>query len=135
MKNLLLSLTFFAMASFANAQTDEPTNNDGGTQLSESNLNLGIDLQTKYIWRGMEMITQDAAPVVFPSLNYSNKGFYAYVMGGYAFNGKYSEVDLMTIIILLPQFHRISTSISRLAKRDIGLKLLSRLPLKRYLFI
>ena len=61
MKNLLLSLTFFAMASFANAQTDEPTNNDGGTQLSESNLNLGIDLQTKYIWRGMEMITQDAA--------------------------------------------------------------------------
>ena len=60
----------------------------------ESNFHLGVDLQTKYIWRGMEMMTQDAAPVVFPGLNYSNKGFYAYVLGGYAINGKYAEVDL-----------------------------------------
>lgn len=60
----------------------------------ESNFHLGLDLQTKYIWRGMEMITNDAAPVVFPCLNYSNKGFYAYAMGGYSINGKYAEVDL-----------------------------------------
>ena len=60
----------------------------------ESNFHLGLDLQTKYIWRGMEMMTEDATPVVFPCLNYSNNGFYAYAMGGYAFNGKYSEVDL-----------------------------------------
>ena len=60
----------------------------------ESNFHLGVDLQTKYIWRGMEMMTVDAAPVVFPGLNYSNKGFYAYAMGGYAINGKYAEVDL-----------------------------------------
>lgn len=59
-----------------------------------SNFHLGVDLQTKYIWRGMEMMTEDAAPVVFPGLNYSSKGLYAYVMGGYAINGKYSEVDL-----------------------------------------
>jgi len=59
-----------------------------------SNLHLGLDVQTKYIWRGMEMITEDASPVLFPGLNYSNKGFYAYVLGGYAINGKYSEVDL-----------------------------------------
>lgn len=60
----------------------------------ESNFHLGLDLQTKYIWRGMEMMTEDAAPVVFPGLNYSNKGIYAYVMGGYSINGKYAEVDL-----------------------------------------
>lgn len=60
----------------------------------ELNFHLGVDLQTKYIWRGMEMMTVDAAPVVFPQINYQNKGLYAYVMGGYAINGKYSEVDL-----------------------------------------
>ena len=64
------------------------------TLARESNFHLGLDLQTKYIWRGMEMITEDAAPVVFPTVNYQNKGFYAYVMGGYSLNGKYSEVDL-----------------------------------------
>lgn len=59
-----------------------------------SDFHLGLDLQTKYIWRGMEMMTIDAAPVVFPQLNYQSNGLYAYVMGGYAINGKYSEVDL-----------------------------------------
>ena len=60
----------------------------------ESDFHLGVDIQTKYIWRGMEMMTEDAAPVVFPCLNFSNKGFYAYAMGGYSINGKYAEVDL-----------------------------------------
>lgn len=60
----------------------------------ESNFHLGVDLQTKYIWRGMEMITEDAAPVVFPQLNFQSGGLYAYCMGGYSMNGKYSEVDL-----------------------------------------
>ena len=40
------------------------------------------------------MITEEAAPVVFPALSYQNKGFNAYVMGGYSLNGRYSEVDL-----------------------------------------
>lgn len=59
----------------------------------KSNFHLGIDLQTKYIWRGMEMMTNEAAPVVFPQINYQYKGLFAYVMGGYSINGKYSEVD------------------------------------------
>ena len=42
----------------------------------------------------MEMISKDAAPVVFPQVKYQNKGWCAYVMGGYAINGKYAEVDL-----------------------------------------
>lgn len=60
----------------------------------KSNFHLGLELQTKYVWRGMEMMATDAAPVLFPNLNYQYKGFYAYVMGGYSVNGKYAEVDL-----------------------------------------
>ncbi len=63
-------------------------------QKHESNFHLGIDLQTKYIWRGMEMMSDEAAPVVFPQINFQSKGLYAYVMGATATNGKYSEVDL-----------------------------------------
>lgn len=59
-----------------------------------SNFHLGVDLQTKYIWRGMEMMSEDSAPVIFPSISYADKGINAYVMGGYSFNGKYAEVDL-----------------------------------------
>lgn len=94
MKKVVLTLTIMAMAISAFAQTEEPAKNGFGAKLRESNFHLGLELQTKYIWRGMEMITQDAAPVVFPAINYSIKGFNAYVMGGYAINGKYSEVDL-----------------------------------------
>lgn len=72
--------------------TDSEVNNWGG-KLIKSPFGLGIDLQTKYVWRGMEMITEDSAPVLFPSVNYSWKGLYVYFMGGYAINGKYAEVD------------------------------------------
>ena len=67
--------------------------NGWGAKLLRSNFHIGIDLQTKYVWRGMEMMVNDAAPVIFPQINYQNKGLYVYVMGGYAFNGKYAEVD------------------------------------------
>lgn len=93
MKRLVVPLTILAMAISAYAQTEESARNGFGTKLKESNFHLGLDIQTKYIWRGMEMITEDAAPVVFPAVNYQNRGFYAYVMGGYSLNGKYSEVD------------------------------------------
>lgn len=85
MKKLLLAIAL--CFSIVGAQAQE-------SNKRESNFHLGLDLQTKYIWRGMEMMTEDAAPVVFPCLNYSNKGFYAYAMGGYSINGKYAEVDL-----------------------------------------
>lgn len=94
MKKLLLLFAMLAMSTIVFAQSEEPARNGFGAKLRESNFHLGLDLQTKYIWRGMEMITEDAAPVVFPTVNYQNKGFYAYVMGGYSLNGKYSEVDL-----------------------------------------
>ena len=59
-----------------------------------SNLSLGVQLQTKYVWRGMEMQTEEAAPTLFPSITFSKSGFSAYAMGGYSINGKYGEVDL-----------------------------------------
>ncbi|MDE6578588.1 MAG: hypothetical protein K2J82_01295 [Muribaculaceae bacterium] len=68
--------------------------NNWGGKLIKSPFGLGLDLQTKYVWRGMEMMTEDSAPVLFPSVSYSYKGLYVYAMGGYAVNGKYAEVDL-----------------------------------------
>lgn len=72
---------------------DEAGRNNWGGKLINSPFGLGLDLQTKYVWRGMEMIPSDSAPVLFPSANYSWKGLFVYVMGGYAVNGKYAEVD------------------------------------------
>lgn len=69
------------------------TSNWGG-KTRNSPFGLGLDLQTKYIWRGMEMMTQKSSPVLFPSVNYSWGGLLVYAMGGYAVNGEYAEVDL-----------------------------------------
>lgn len=88
MKNLLLLLFFLAISICGYSE------NSGEMEVRKSNFHLGLDLQTKYVWRGMEMMTEESTPVVFPQINYQNKGFYAYVMGGYSWNGKYSEVDL-----------------------------------------
>lgn len=93
MKKLVIAAAIMALATTAFAQSEEPAKNSWGAKLTESNFHLGVDLQTKYIWRGMEMMTDEAAPVVFPGINYSTGGFYAYLLGGYAINGKYSEVD------------------------------------------
>lgn len=74
--------------------TVTPEKNNWGAKLKASPFGLCLDIQTKYLWRGMEMMTVDAAPVLFPSFNYSYKGLFIYAMGGYALNGKYAEVDL-----------------------------------------
>lgn len=94
MKKVVIALAIMTLATTAFAQSEETAKNSFGALLTESNFHLGVDLQTKYIWRGMEMMVDEAAPVLFPNINYSNNGFYAYIMGGYAINGKYAEVDL-----------------------------------------
>lgn len=75
-------------------EADTTEKNNWGAKLKASPFGLGLDLQTKYMWRGMEMMTDEAALVLFPSFNYSYKGLFLYAMGGYAVNGKYAEVDL-----------------------------------------
>ena len=67
------------------------TKNSFGAKLKESNFHIGLELQTKYIWRGIEYAT---APVLFPQMSYSNWGLNVYAMGGYAVNGSHAEVDL-----------------------------------------
>ena len=120
MKKLILSMMALAAIATANAEELNSTNevnnevaaevatpvetpapeadttekNNWGAKLKASPFGLGLDLQTKYMWRGMEMMTEDAAPVLFPSFNHSYKGLFLYAMGGYAMNGKYAEVDL-----------------------------------------
>ena len=75
-------------------EDDVPSKNNCGAKLRESNFHLGLDIQTKYVWRGMEMLSADSAPVLFPGINYQWQGLYVYAMGGYAINGKYAEVDM-----------------------------------------
>ena len=86
MKKTLLVLVVWSLVGAVAAAQEE------GKKASD--FHLGLDLQTKYIWRGMEMMVEDAAPVVFPQLSYQKGGLYAYAMGGYSINGKYAEVDL-----------------------------------------
>lgn len=74
-------------------KTSVTEKNNWGAKLIKSPFGLGLDLQSKYVWRGMEMMPDESSPVVFPSINYAWNGLYVYVMGGYAFNGKYAEVD------------------------------------------
>lgn len=103
---LILSFDVIFMTSFAK---DAPIYNNGsmgvvvkeelltnnwGGKLRESNFHLGLDFQSKYVWRGIEMLPEDSAPVLFPGINYQWQGLYVYAMGGYAINGKYAEVDM-----------------------------------------
>lgn len=90
---LLLIVSVPALAQNTE-ESDKLGSNNWGDKLIKSPFGLGLDIQTKYIWRGMEMMSEDSAPVLFPSLNYSWKSLYVYAMGGYAINGKYAEVDL-----------------------------------------
>ena len=90
---LLIPFTSFGEEQPTTLQEDS-TKNEWGGKLIKSPFGLGLDIQTKYVWRGMEMMSSDSAPVLFPSINYSWHGLYAYAMGGYAINGKYAEVDL-----------------------------------------
>lgn len=76
------------------SDSDSVEKNNWGGKLIKSPFGLGLDIQTKYMWRGMEMMTEDSAPVVFPSLNYSWKGLCVSATGAYAVNGKFAEIDL-----------------------------------------
>lgn len=92
---IAFSLLFSSLYIFAqDSPQSSELKNSWGCKLIKSPFGLGLDIQTKYLWRGMEMIPEDSAPVLFPSINYSWKGLYLYAMGGYAINGKYAEVDL-----------------------------------------
>lgn len=61
------------------------------SQEKRSPFAFSLELASKYMWRGIEYGT---APVIFPMLSYSYKGFSVYALGAYAVNGSHQEVDL-----------------------------------------
>ena len=88
-------IIFFATAlsaTISNAAT-EPTDSLAESK-SPSNFHIGVELQTKYIWRGQEMMVDESAPVIFSQLYYEYNGWRAYAKGGYATNGEFSQVNL-----------------------------------------
>lgn len=54
-------------------------------------IGVSLELSSKYMWRGIEYGT---APVAFPMLTFNYKGFSAFALGAYAFDGSHQEVDL-----------------------------------------
>lgn len=60
-------------------------------KLRFSHFSGAMELTSKYVWRGIEY---GNAPTIFGILNYDIKGFNVFALGGYAFNGSHSEVDL-----------------------------------------
>lgn len=93
MRKYILLIVFVSVAVCAYAE-DSMEKNGFGARMRQSNFHLGIDFQTKYVWRGMEMIPSNSAPVLFPQVNYQYGGLCTYAMGGYSLNGNYAEVDL-----------------------------------------
>lgn len=93
MKKYILLIVCTCISLYASAE-DSMEKNGFGAKMCQSNFHLAVELQTKYVWRGMEMILLNSAPVLFPQINYQYEGLYAYAMGGYSVNGNYAEVDL-----------------------------------------
>lgn len=65
--------------------------NSWGAQLKESPFSLGLELTSKYLWRGQEYAN---GPAMFPSVSYNNGGFSVGAVGAYDFHGDYSELDI-----------------------------------------
>ena len=61
------------------------------SQEKHSPFGVSLELSSKYMWRGIEYGT---APVAFPMLSFGYRGFSAFALGAYAFDGSHQEVDL-----------------------------------------
>ena len=86
-------LTFISLSFTLMVYSQEPISSPDVEQYDThriSSFSAGLELQTKYLWRGIEYGT---APTLFPSISYSTGGLYVYAMGGYAWNGSHQEVD------------------------------------------
>ena len=94
MKKLVAFIFTLNVSLLVIAQDNSQQKNVWGGKLEESVVDLSLDLQSKYVWRGMEMMIEKSSPVLFPSISYNHNGLNAYIMGGYSTNGLYSEVDL-----------------------------------------
>ena len=66
---LILVAAAISIVSIIELNAQESSNNivdnykEG--KLKPSPFGIGLDLQTKYVWRGMEMMTEESTPVLF----------------------------------------------------------------------
>lgn len=96
-KILSLFIAYMAFSCQVNANTIstesnvDSTLNGFGAKLRESNFHLGVELQSKYLWRGQEYGT---SPAVFPTVHYDYKGLSIGAIGAYAWDGSHQECDL-----------------------------------------
>jgi len=81
-----LVCTFLFLFFFFKPQNLMPQENEDSYDAFGS----GLELNTKYVWRGIPF---GDAPVLFPNMSYTHKGFNVMALGGYALNGSHSEVD------------------------------------------
>ena len=90
MKKLIIAITLiFCCSSIVHAQ--EESKNDFGAKLKDSNFHLGLGLDSKYLWRGIE---NTSSICLYPTVSYENKGLQVYATGCYGLDGDYQEVDL-----------------------------------------
>lgn len=94
MKKIYILFLVVCLSFPITAQEIQRLENASEIKMVNPKFHIGLDFQSKYIWRGMEMMTENSSPVLFPTMSYSHNGLYAYVMGGYAINGVYNEVDM-----------------------------------------
>lgn len=90
MKKLLFSI-FLLLCGIAVVDAQEHEKNGFGAKLKESNFHLGLGLDSKYLWRGIENTT---SVCLYPTISYENKGLQVYATGCYGLDGDYQEVDL-----------------------------------------
>ena len=90
-KKLILSVATLFVVMAANAAEPSDTLVDNRRP---SHFHVGLELHTKYVWRGQEMMVSESAPVLFTELYYQYKGLRAYSKGGYATNGKFGQLNL-----------------------------------------
>jgi hypothetical protein len=83
MKKIFLLISFCGLLLVSKAQ-DAP--------LNESPLSFGVDLYSRYVWRGLEF---SDAPNIQPWASISWKGLTLMTWGSYATSKDYAEVDLM----------------------------------------
>lgn len=89
-KVLPLTVIFLLLTHCAALHSQEAES----SPLRKSNFHIGTELRTKYIWRGVEMITENSSPVIFPTLSFSSAGLYIGACGSHAFRGNFAELDL-----------------------------------------
>ena len=84
--NMKIKFTFFIVVSWMALITSAQE-----TKILNSNISIGVDFASMYLWRGFEL---GNGPAIQPWGEFSYKGFTLGAWGSYEFTGEFKEVDL-----------------------------------------